>query len=99
MIGKLSGLLDSIVSGQVIVDVNGVGYLVSVSPQTLSKLGGTGEPVTLYIDTHVREDALNLFGFADTIEQEWFRLLISVQGPDRRRRDIGSATDQKRSED
>lgn len=80
MIGKLSGVLDSAAEGQLILDVGGVGYLVSCSPRTLSRCGQKGDPLSLYIDTHMREDSLTLFGFLDEKEQHWFRLLYSVQG-------------------
>ncbi|MCB9991838.1 MAG: Holliday junction branch migration protein RuvA [Rhodospirillales bacterium] len=80
MIAKLSGILDSVSLGSLILDVNGVGYLVHASPRTLAKLGQAGDPVSLRIDTQVREDAFNLYGFIDAAEQEWFRLLTSVQG-------------------
>jgi Holliday junction DNA helicase RuvA len=80
MIGKLSGILDSASLDHVILDVNGVGYVVHCSPRTMNSAGLKGDPVTLLIDTHVREDAINLYGFADAAEQHWFRLLYSVQG-------------------
>ena len=80
MIGKLRGLLDSYGEDFVIVDVGGVGYLVHCSARTLQALPGTGEPVTLAIETHVREDQIRLFGFTSDLEREWFRLLQTVQG-------------------
>ncbi len=80
MIAKLSGLVDSIGEDWVIVDVSGVGYLVSCSNRTLSGLPGVGNPVSLLIDTHVREDHIHLYGFADRSEQHWYRLLCTVQG-------------------
>jgi len=80
MIAKLSGLLDSVSLDHLILDVNGVGYLVFGSRSTLSKLPEKGGTVSLYIETQIREDAFNLYGFADKAEQEWFKLLISVQG-------------------
>jgi Holliday junction DNA helicase RuvA len=80
MIGKLSGRIDSISGSHVIIDVGGVGYVVACSARTLRTIGSIGEPTTLRIETHVREDAINLYGFADTTEQEWFRLLTTVQG-------------------
>ena len=80
MIGKLSGILDSTGTDQLILDVQGVGYVVHASARTLSRVGGKGEPASLLIDTHVREDAINLYGFIDALEQHWFRLLYSVQG-------------------
>lgn len=80
MIGKLSGIIDSFAQDHLILDVQGVGYLVYASSRTLSRIGQKGDPSSLLIDTHVREDALTLYGFADQTEQQWFRLLNSVQG-------------------
>lgn len=80
MIGKLSGILDSAAGDQMILDVGGVGYVVHCSPLTMHHAGQKGDPVSLLIDTHVREDAINLYGFHDASEQHWFRLLYSVQG-------------------
>lgn len=80
MIGKLSGIIDSFAEGYLILDVQGVGYLVHASRRTLSRLGQKGEAVSLLIDTAVREDAITLYGFIDAAEQQWFRLLTSVQG-------------------
>lgn len=80
MIGKLSGIIDSFGSDYVLLDVSGVGYLVHCSPRTLQQSGQAGDTASFLIDTHVREDAINLYGFADAAEQQWFRLLTSVQG-------------------
>ncbi|MFA5040583.1 MAG: Holliday junction branch migration protein RuvA [Bdellovibrionales bacterium] len=80
MIGKLSGRIDSLSGSNVILDVGGVGYVVRCSARTLREIGAVGESASLRIETHVREDAINLYGFADTIEQDWFRLLTTVQG-------------------
>jgi Holliday junction DNA helicase RuvA len=80
MIAKLKGIIDSYGEDHVIVDVNGVGYLVHCSARTLQALPAQGEPVTLAIETHVREDAIRLYGFESDIEREWFRLLQTVQG-------------------
>ena len=80
MIGKLSGIIDSFHSGYLILDVSGVGYLVYASRRTLGQIGQTGDQVSLLIDTHVREDHIHLYGFSSAQEQEWFRLLTSVQG-------------------
>ena len=80
MIGKLSGIIDSFTSNSLILDVQGVGYLIHASQRTLGKIGQKGEPASLLIETNVREDAITLFGFADVAEQEWFKLLTSVQG-------------------
>jgi Holliday junction DNA helicase RuvA len=80
MIGKLKGIIDSYGDDHIIVDVNGVGYVVQCSARTLQSLPPTGDPVSLAIETHVREDAIRLFGFQSEIEREWFRLLQTVQG-------------------
>ncbi|MGZ9097886.1 MAG: Holliday junction branch migration protein RuvA [Micavibrio sp.] len=80
MIAKLTGILDSVFSDSLIINVNGVGYQVFASGRTLARVGQAGDPVSLLIDTHVREDHIHLYGFADAAEQEWCRLLNSVQG-------------------
>jgi Holliday junction DNA helicase RuvA len=80
MIGKLKGTVDSCGEDFVILDVNGVGYMVHCSGRTLQALPRAGEPVELAIETHVREDQIRLFGFATGTEREWFRLLQTVQG-------------------
>jgi Holliday junction DNA helicase RuvA len=80
MIGKLKGRVDSFDEDGLIVDVSGVGYLVSASARTLRALPPAGEAVALHIETQVREDAIRLFGFLTVGERDWFRLLQSVQG-------------------
>lgn len=79
MIGKLKGKVDAIGESFLIVDVNGVGYEVQASSRTLRNLK-LGDEVALTIDTHVREDAIRLFGFASEVERSWFRTLQNVQG-------------------
>jgi Holliday junction DNA helicase RuvA len=80
MIGKLKGIVDSYGEDYVILDVHGVGYQVHCPARTLQALPLAGEPATLSIETHVREDQIRLFGFASDVEREWFRLLQTVQG-------------------
>jgi Holliday junction DNA helicase RuvA len=80
MIGKLKGLIDSYGEDFVVVDVGGVGYVVTCSIRTLQRLPKTGEPAVLAIETQVREDSIRLFGFTSDAERDWFRLLQSVQG-------------------
>jgi holliday junction DNA helicase RuvA len=80
MIGKLKGLVDSHGTDWVLIDVNGVGYVVYCSSRTLGSLPPAGEACVLAIETHVREDMIRLFGFASDLEREWFRLLNTVQG-------------------
>ena len=80
MIGKLKGVIDAYGEDFVIVDVQGVGYVVHCSSRTLQNLPKTGEAATLAIETHVREDMIRLYGFRSDAEREWFRLLQTVQG-------------------
>jgi holliday junction DNA helicase RuvA len=80
MIGKLKGVIDSYGEDHVILDVNGVGYLVHCSARTLQELPPAGQVATLSIETYVREDQIRLFGFMTDVEREWFRLLQTVQG-------------------
>jgi Holliday junction DNA helicase RuvA len=80
MIGKLKGVIDSYGEDFIVLDVNGVGYLVHCSARTLQALPAAGEATTLSIETHVREDQIRLFGFLSDVEREWFRLLQTVQG-------------------
>lgn len=79
MIAKLKGLIDSVGEDYAVVDVGGVGYLVACSGRTLSRLT-LGQAAALHVETQVREDAINLYGFLDEGEREWFRLLTTVQG-------------------
>jgi Holliday junction DNA helicase RuvA len=80
MIGKLKGRIEETDEDSVIIDVGGVGYHVFASTRTLASLPGKGEAAELVIETHVREDHIHLFGFPDTFERGWFRLLMTVQG-------------------
>ncbi len=80
MIAKLTGVLDSWGEDWAVIDVGGVGYLVYCSGRTLGRLPGAGGQASLTIETHVREDHIHLYGFADTLERDWFRLLTTVQG-------------------
>ena len=78
MIGKLAGTVDSIADDMVILDVNGVGYLVQCPTSTLSRLA-VGAHASLMIEMKVSDDAIKLYGFASAEEREWFRLLQTVQ--------------------
>ena len=80
MIGSLEGILAQRGSESVLVDVHGVGYLVTVGGRTMAELPRAGERVRLYTYTYVREDALGLFGFRGPDELTFFKLLLSVKG-------------------
>ena len=80
MIARLTGNAEVIGDDRAIVDVGGVGYLVFCSSRTLERLRGEPATARLHVETHVREDHINLYGFLDAAEHEWFRLLTTVQG-------------------
>jgi holliday junction DNA helicase RuvA len=80
VIGKLKGIIDSYGEDFVIIDVGGVGYVVTCSTRTLQQLPPVGEAMALSIETHVREDAIRLYGFKSDGERDWFRILQTVQG-------------------
>jgi Holliday junction DNA helicase RuvA len=80
MIALLTGLVAGLDDSSCIIDVNGVGYLVQASTRTLSALPRPPSPARLLVETLVREDAILLFGFAESAERDWFRLLVTVQG-------------------
>jgi Holliday junction DNA helicase RuvA len=79
MIAKLTGRVEALEADRCVVDVNGVGYLVQASTRTLAALP-VGQLASLLIEMHVREDAIVLYGFFESAEREWFRLLTTVQG-------------------
>lgn len=80
MIGKLTGTIDYRSADHLLLDVQGVGYLVYCSERTLASLPPKGSKISLYTDLLVREDNLQLFGFLTLADREWHRLLITVQG-------------------
>lgn len=80
MIARLTGVVEEKQDGAAVLDVNGVGYLIRLSAPSLAALPPRGERATLRIHTHVREDALDLYGFATEEEQEVFRALVDVKG-------------------
>ena len=79
MIGKLSGVIDSVAEDHVILDVGGVGYLVHCPASTLSRLTA-GASASLAIETRITDETIKLYGFSSAEEREWFRLLQTVQG-------------------
>ena len=80
MIARLRGPVEALEEGRCVIDVGGVGYLVQASSRTLSALPAPPAIAKLLIETQVREDAITLYGFAETAERDWFRLLLTVQG-------------------
>jgi holliday junction DNA helicase RuvA len=80
VIAQISGTLAHKVPGEIVVNVGGVGYQVLIPLNVFYRLPEIGAPVTLQIHTHVREDALQLFGFQDVAEKQVFLLLIGVSG-------------------
>ncbi|MCV6595824.1 MAG: Holliday junction branch migration protein RuvA [Mangrovicoccus sp.] len=80
MIGRIAGRLIYRASDHVMIDVQGVGYLVYCSERTLAGLPGIGEAAALFTDLLVKEDLLQLMGFTTLAEKECYRLLLSVQG-------------------
>ena len=80
MIAHLTGTLLRKAPQEAVIDVSGVGYRVLIPVSTFYRLGDEGSPVSLRIHTHVREDALVLYGFADQREQALFERLIEVAG-------------------
>src|SRR5260221_12924504 len=80
MIAMLAGIVEQRGTDSLVLDVNGVGYLVFASARTLARVPARGEPLKLLVETHVREDHIHLYGFADEAERGWLRLLTHVQG-------------------
>lgn len=80
MIASLNGTLKTKTPTEVLLDVNGVGYAVSIPLSTFEKLGDVDSPAFLFTHLHVREDAMQLYGFATEQERTAFKLLISING-------------------
>ena len=79
MIARLKGIVEEIGDDYIVVDVAGVGYLVFASQRTLSRVG-MGDAAAFFVETHVREDHIHLYGFLDAASRDWFKLLTTVQG-------------------
>jgi holliday junction DNA helicase RuvA len=79
MIGSLQGVVAAVGEESALIEVGGVGYVVQASGRTLSRLS-VGASVRLYIETHVREDAIKLFGFDGEEERAWFAHLQTIPG-------------------
>jgi Holliday junction DNA helicase RuvA len=79
MIGRLTGRLEESFEGGCILDVNGVGYVLACSRKTLDALSAQAGAQRLLVETHLRQDAITLYGFATAAEREAFRALIEVK--------------------
>ncbi len=80
MIGSIRGKITLKTDKFLIIEAGGVGYKISVSPDSISKITKLSDEILLWIHTHVREDILDLYGFLDRPELEFFEMLISVSG-------------------
>ena len=80
MIASLSGTLKSISKSEIVIDVNGVGYLLNVSSKLISSLGDIGSKLSVFTDLQVKDDKIVMYGFFNPIDQTIFKLLQSVQG-------------------
>ena len=80
MIASLSGTLKSIYKSEIVLEVNGVGYLLNVSSKVISSLGEIGSKLSLFTDLQVKDDKIIMYGFFNQIDQTIFKLLQSVQG-------------------
>lgn len=79
MIGRLTGTIDSNTNNPLLIDIHGVGYLIHVPERYLTKIK-VGKPHTLFIHSHIREDAFDLYGFIAPQELAFFELLLTVSG-------------------
>ncbi|ACT57026.1 Holliday junction branch migration protein RuvA [Candidatus Liberibacter asiaticus] len=80
MIGKIKGNIEGLYEDYVLIDVQGVCYIIYCPIRTLSCLGKIGDFCTLFVETHMRQDQIRLFGFLSDLDRQWFMLLQSVQG-------------------
>ena len=80
MIASLKGVLTSIGKSDIILEVNGIGYLLNVSSKLISSLGDVGSNLSLFTDLQIKDDKIVIYGFVNSSEQSFFKLLQSVQG-------------------
>jgi Holliday junction DNA helicase RuvA len=80
MIASLKGVLTSIGKSNIILEVNGIGYLLNVSSKLISSLGDIGSNLSLFTDLQIKDDKIVIYGFVNSSEQSFFKLLQSVQG-------------------
>jgi len=80
MIASLKGVLTSIGKSDIIIEVNGIGYLLNVSSKLISSLGDIGSNLSLFTDLQIKDDKIVMYGFVNSSDQTFFKLLQSVQG-------------------
>ena len=80
MIASLKGTLISIGKSDIVLEVNNVGYFLHVSSKLISSLGDLGSKLSLFTDLQIKDDKIIMYGFATSNDQNFFRLLQSVQG-------------------
>ena len=76
MIASLKGVLTSIGKSNIILEVNGIGYLLNVSSKLISSLGDIGSNLSLFTDLQIKDDKIVIYGFVDSSEQSFFKLLF-----------------------
>ena len=80
MIASLTGVLTSIGKSEIIIEVNGVGYLLNVTSKLISTLGEIGSTLSVYTDLQIKDDKILMYGFTTVADQDFFRMLQTVQG-------------------
>ena len=80
MIASLKGILTSIGKSEIIIEVNGVGYLLNVTSKLISTLGEIGSTLSVFTDLQIKDDKILMYGFITVADQDFFRLLQTVQG-------------------
>ena len=80
MIASLTGILTSIGKSEIIIEVNGVGYLLNVTSKLISTLGEIGSSLSVFTDLQIKDDKILMYGFTTVADQDFFRLLQTVQG-------------------
>ena len=80
MIASLTGILTSIGKSEIIVEVNGVGYLLNVTSKLISTLGEIGSTLSVFTDLQIKDDKILMYGFTTVADQDFFRMLQTVQG-------------------
>lgn len=80
MIASLTGILTSIGKSEIIIEVNGIGYLLNVTSKLISTLGDIGSTLSVFTDLQIKDDKILMYGFTTVADQDFFRLLQTVQG-------------------